>query len=108
MLDGLSLEEICGLWYEDIVTLPDSACYSLRIMRPYIRMEGSRMQFGKKTVYPYKLRYVPVCGVLQEALQHRMEHVPARFVKKDSPDARCLLWKSMGTVVYAGRADQLL
>lgn len=82
MLEGLSLEEICGLWYEDIVTLPDSSRYSLRIMRPYIRMEGSRMQFGKKTVYPYKLRYVPVCGVLKETLKHRMEHVPARFVKK--------------------------
>lgn len=73
LLEGLSPEEVCSLQYEDFVRLPDSVYYSLRVLRPYVEEDGNVMQFGREKVYPYRLRYVPVCQLLQEILQRREE-----------------------------------
>lgn len=73
LLEGLSPEEACGLQYGDYVRLPGSAYYSLRVLRPYLEKEGNVLQFGREKVYPYRLRYVPVCQSLQEILQLRAE-----------------------------------
>ena len=73
LLEGLSPKEVCRLQYEDFVQLPDSVYYSLRVLRPYVEEDGSVMQFGKEKVYPYRLRYVPVCQLLEEVLQRRRE-----------------------------------
>lgn len=66
LLEGLSPKEVCRLQYEDFVQLPDSVYYSLRVLRPYVEEDGSVMQFGKEKVYPYRLRYVPVCQPLED------------------------------------------
>lgn len=73
LLEGFSPEEACSLRYEDYVRLPDSAYYSLRVLRPYLKETGNILQFGREKVYPYRLRYVPVCQPLQEILQRRAE-----------------------------------
>ena len=73
LLEGLSPKEVCRLQYEDFMQLPDSVYYSLRVLRPYVEEDGNVMQFGKEKVYPYKLRYVPVCQLLEEVLQRRRE-----------------------------------
>lgn len=73
LLEGLSTKEVCGLQYEDFVQQPNSEYYSLRVLRPYVEEDGNVMQFGKEKVYPYRLRYVPVCHFLQKILQSRWE-----------------------------------
>ena len=73
LLEGLSPKEVCRLQYEDFVQLPDSVYYSLRVLRPYVEEDGSVMQFGKEKVYPYRLRYVPVCQPLEDIVQRRRE-----------------------------------
>lgn len=73
LLEGLSPKEVCRLQYEDFVKLPDSVYYSLRVLRPYVEEDGSVMQFGKEKVYPYRLRYVPVCQPLEDIVQRRRE-----------------------------------
>lgn len=73
LLEGLSSKEVCRLQYEDFVQLPDSVYYSLRVLRPYVEEDGNVMQFGKEKVYPYRLRYVPVCQLLQDIVQRRRE-----------------------------------
>ena len=73
LLEGFSPEEACSLQYGNYVRLPGSAYYSLRVLRPYLEKADNVLQFGREKVYPYRLRYVPVCQPLQEILQRRAE-----------------------------------